>query len=253
MTSDFRNDIICNSNSDIMEYLIQKLESRRKNITKYANIINLIDSFESFYQRKKDIFLLFSNLEEELHQASLAIKALVVQNKALSKENTNIIINENNYNKLLKENNYLLKENNKYARQLKELNNKSISPKRSKSPTFGNNTKTKIHYVNKNKNKYQPLNKNNNKKFEIMSNYNKNINNKNNVKNNENNIKKKEKNKENIYNYDLDLNDIEQLKNAKNIIKDMKKNKNKLKEVIDEHFGKNQTQGNRNNNYWKND
>ena len=246
MSSEFNNYIICKSNPDIMEYLIQKLESRKKNLSKYANIINSIDSFESFYLKKKDIFLLFKNLEEELHQASLAIKALVVQNKALSKESTNTIISENNYNKLLKENNYLLKENNKYAQQLKELNNKNKSPKRSKSPTFG--TTTKSNYGNRNK--YQPVNQSN--KFEIMHNYNKNINNKNNLKNNVNNIKKKDNNKEDINNYDLDLNDIGQLKNAKNIINDMKKNKSKLKEVIDEHFGRNQTQGNRFNNYWKN-
>ena len=250
MSSEFCNNIICNSNPDIMEYLIQKLESRKNNLSKYANIINSIDSFESFYQRKKDIFLLFKNLEEELHQASLAIKALVVQNKALSKETSNTIISEKNYNKLLQENNYLLKENNKYAQQLKKLNNKSLSPKRAKSPTFGTTAKSKINFDNKNRNKYQPVDKSN--KFEIMHNYNKNINNKSNLNNNANNIKKKENNKEDVYNYDLDLNEIDQLKNAKNIIKDMKKNKNKLKEVIDEHFGRNQTQGNRKNNYWKN-
>ena len=250
MSNEFSNDIICISNPDIMEYLIQKLESRKNNLSKYANIINSIDSFESFYQRKKDIFLLFKNLEEELKQASLAIKALVVQNKALSKETTNTIINEKNYNKLLQENNYLLKENHNYAQQLKELNNKNKSPKRAKSPTFGTNAKSKINSDYKNRNKYQTVDKSN--KFDIMQNYNKNINNKNNLKNNVNNIKKKENNKEDVYNYDLDLNDIDQLKNAKNIIKDMKKNKSKLKELIDEHFGRNQTQRNRNNNYWKN-
>lgn len=143
MSNEFSNDIICISNPDIMEYLIQKLESRKNNLSKYANIINSIDSFESFYQRKKDIFLLFKNLEEELKQASLAIKTLVIQNKALSKETTNTIINEKNYNKLLQENNYLLKENNKYTHQLKALNNKNKSPKRAKSPTFGNKCEIK--------------------------------------------------------------------------------------------------------------
>ena len=234
MSNEFSNDIICISNPDIMEYLIQKLESRKKNLCKYANLINSIDSFESFYQRKTDIFLLFKNLEEELKQASLAIKALVVQNKALSKETTNTIINEKNYNKLLQENNYLLKENHNYAQQLKELNNKNKSPKRAKSPTFGTNAKSKINYNNKNTNKYQTSNKSN--KYEIIHNCNKNIDNKNNLKNSTNSIKKKENHKEDIYNYDLDLNDVNRLKNAKNIINDMKKNKSKLKEIIDEHF-----------------
>ena len=69
------------------------------------------------------------------------------------------------------------------------------------------------------------------------------------------NIKKKSnktnyKTKDNIY--DLDIGDVNQLKNVKNIIKDNKNNKNKLKEVIDEHFGRNQTEGNKRNIYFKN-
>ena len=62
--------------------------------------------------------------------------------------------------------------------------------------------------------------------------------------------KKNYKTKDNIY--DLDIGDVNQLKNVKNIIKDNKNNKNKLKEVIDEHFGRNQTEGNKRNIYFKN-
>ena len=240
MSIDIRNDIISNSNADIMEYLIQKLESRKRNLSKYANIFNSIDSFESFYQRRKDIFLLFKNMEEELHQASLAIKALIVQNKALSQESTSTINFQKNYNKLLQENNYLLKENNNYAKQLNELNNKNRSPKRAVSPSFTPKLKHKYNFNNKNEN----LNNNN---FEKRLNYSKNIN------TNKNKVKKKENNNGDILNYDLDLNDIGQLKNVKNIMKDMKRNKNKLKEVIDQHFGRNQIEGNRNNIYLKND
>ena len=238
MSTEFRNDIICNSNPNIIEYLIQKLESRKKNLSKYANIISTIDSFESFYQKKKDIFLLFQNLEEELHQASLALKALVVQNKALSQESINSKDIGNDYKKLLQENNYLLKENCYYAKQIEELNNKSKSPKKQKSPAFSTSSKSRF-------NKYQPLHKNN---FE-----NKNIINKNRKnKNNYNNKKRENSNKYN-FNYDFDLNDINQLKNAKNIMKDMKNNKNKLKQVINEHFGRINTQINKNNLYLKND
>ncbi len=86
MPSEIRNDIICNSNPDIMEYLILKLESRQRNLAKYANIFNEIDSIESFYLKRQDIFNLFQNLEEEIRQTALAIKALLVQNKALSHE-----------------------------------------------------------------------------------------------------------------------------------------------------------------------
>ena len=241
MSSEIRNDIICNSNADIMEYLIQKLESRQRNLSKCANIFNTIDSFESFYQRRKDIFNLFNNLEEELHQAALAIKALMVQNKALSQESIEIKTIQKNYNKLLQENNFLLLENNEYAKKLKELNNNNIkSPKRAKSPNFGGTPRYKFNYNNKNNNlnKYKTKKGNYEKKIE----YNNKINNL-----NKNNIKKKQ-NTDVGYNYDLDLNDIEQLKNAKNIMKDMKDNKNKLKKVIEEHFGKSP-----NNNYFKNE
>ena len=237
MSIEFRNDIICNSNPNIMEYLIQKLESRQKHLSKYANIINTIDSFESFYQKKKDIFLLFQDLEEELNQASLAIKALVVQNKALAQESINTNDIENNYKKLLQENNYLLKENCNYAKKLEELNNKSKSPKKLKSPSFSIGSKSRF-------NKYQSLNKNNIENKNII---NKTIKNKNNINN-----KKKENSNKYTFNYDLDLNEINQLKNAKNIMKDMKNNKNKLKEVINEHFGRIHTQVNRNNLYLKN-
>ena len=233
MSYDIRNDIISNSNADIMEYLIQKLESRQRNLSKCANIFNTIDSYETFYQRRKDIFNLFKNLEEELHQAALAIKALMIQNKALSQENIDTINIQKNYNKLLQENNYLLLENNDYAKKLNEIKNIK-SPKRAQSPSFGKTSKTKYNNNKSiNMNKYKP-----------KGNYEKRVDYNNNIKNyNKNNIKRKQ-NSEDIINYDLDLNDIEQLKNAKNIMKDMKDNKNKLKRVIEEHFGKNQINNN---------
>ena len=238
MSSIIRNDIICNSNPDIMEYLILKLESRQRNLAKCANIFNEIDSFESFYQKRKDIFNLFQNLEEELKQAALAIKALLTQNKALSHESINSNNIQKDYKKLLLENNYLMKENNNYAQKLKNLKINDKIVIRGKSPTFGRITKTKNDYINKSKNRYEPAKKVNDKK---KSNYNMNINKRYNKINN----RSKDKN------YELDLDDIEQLKNVKNIIKDRKNNKNKLREVIDEHF-KNQTEGNIRNVDFKN-
>jgi hypothetical protein len=180
MSYDLRNDIISNSNSDIMEYLVQKLESRERNLSKCANFFNAIDSFETFYQKRKDIFNLFKSLEEEIHQAALAIKALLVQNKALSKENVDSKFNQRDYNKLLQENNYLLIENNKYAKKLKDLNNYNKSPKRAKSPSF--HEVSKIKTDNRDKNKKKPLKKINSGKKTNYSSY-KNIN-KNKNKNN---------------------------------------------------------------------
>lgn len=258
MSNEIRNDIICNSNIDIMEYLILKLESRQRNLSKYANIFNSIDSYESYYQKRKDIFLLFKYLEEELHQAALAIKALVIQNKSLSKESIDTKSFQRNYNKLLQENNYLLIENNNYAQKLKEINNnnnynRNKSPKRVKSPSFSSVSNKKISYDNKsikNQKHSKPMKSVSSSKSTISNSKTNHIN-KN--KNNKNNIKVKlNKDEDDIYNCDLDLNDVRQLRNVKNIMRDMKNNKNKLREVIDEHFGRNQTTGNRRNNNFKN-
>ena len=229
MSSEHRKDITSNLNPEIMDYLIEKLESRQKNLLKYANIFSTIDTFESFYQRRKDIYALFKHLEEDLHQTALAIKALVIQNKVLYNENMSTVNFEKKYNKLLQENNYLFKENFNYAQKFKELSNKIETPKRKINSSF-------IHAKKSSFNKYKPSNK-------------KNI-----IKNNSNylnNTKNKNINKKNIYsnedifNYALDLNDLEQLKNVKNIMKDMNNKKNKVKEMINEHFSSNQIQKNR--------
>ena len=239
MSYELRNDIISNLNSDIMEYLVQKLESRERNLSKYANFFNTMDSFETFYQKKKDILNLFKSLEEEIHQATLAIKALLMQNKALSKENVDTQVNQRDYNKLLRENNYLLIENNKYAKKLKYLNN-NRSTYRAKSPSF--NKVSKIKMENKDKNKNEPLKKINSGKKINYTSY-KNINkNKilNNRKINENKSKNHLSNIEDIYNYDINIDNFNRLKNIKNIMKDLENNKAKLKEVINEHL-KNKT------------
>ena len=236
---------MCNEiKTDIIEYLIQKLESREKNLSKYTNTFIAINSFEEFYQKRKDIINLFKNLEDDLHQTILALKYMMVQNKALSQENIDNKLNQKNYDKLLQENNYLLIENNKYAQKIKELNNKNKNPKftkRAKSPTFNGIYKTISYDNNSNKNKNKPL-KNNISGNKITK-----INNINNLKKN-NNIKRPYR-IEDIYNYNLELNDLDKLKNIKNIMNEINTNKNKLKEVIDEHFEKNKTQGNRINNY----
>ena len=230
MSLNKRNKIISESSPDIMEYLIQKLESRQRNLVSYVNLFNSINSIEAFYLKKKDIFNLFQNLEEEFRQASLAIKALMVQNKALSEENLQFLNIKKNNDKLLRENNYLLKENNNLSQKLKEINIPNIFGKRAKSPTYNNEYQKYKFNAKSNQNKSNipndkfsgnktSYNYNNYKKMKIQN------------KLNNNNVKMNES-------YD----DIKGLKNVKNIIEDMKKNKMKLKEVVNEHFGKNYNQ-----------
>ena len=237
MSNERGNNIISKSNNEIMEYLIQKLESRERNLSKYSNIFSEIDSFDSFHQKRKDIFILFKNLEEELHQAAFAIKALMNQNKAISQENLTNKILKNNYNKLLQENNYLLIENNNFAQELKKLKNKKNkngSAQKVRNPSFSNFSTAKFNNFNEIRNNYQPLNRVGSTKKNNYNNIKKNINKKNN--------NNKKKNVDDIYNFDLELNEIDKLKNIKNIMQKIKSNKNKLKEAIEQHFAKNPIQ-----------
>ena len=208
------------------------MESRQRNLFNYANIFNSINSIESFYIKRKDIFNLFQNLEEELRQASLAMKALMVQNKALSEENAKILNIKKNYNKLLNENNYLLKENNNLSEKLKDFNEQDKIIKREKSPTYKFNKNNKLSQIKKNQiktklygNKTSYSNTNINKISNKLK-----LNNK--LSNNNNNLSMSES-----------FDDIKGLKNAKNIMANRQKNKILLKEIVNEHFEKNNFQG----------
>jgi len=237
MSSERGNYTKNKSNSEIMEYLIQKLESRERNLSKYSNIFNTIDSFDTFHQKRKDIFILFKNLEEELHQAAFAIKALMNQNKAITQENLSNKILKKNYNKLLQENNYLLIENNNFAQELKELKNRKMkneSAHKVRNPSFSNLTTAKFNNFNDIRNNYQPMKRVSSAK-KINYNIKKNSKNKNKNKN-------KKKIMDDIYNFDLELNEIDKLKNIKSIMQKIKNNKNKLKEVIEQHFAQNAIQ-----------
>ena len=224
MSLNFKNKIISESSPDIMEYLIKKLETRQRNLYNYANMFNSINSIEEFYLKRKDIFNLFQNLEEELRQASLAIKALMVQNKVLSEENIKSLNIKKTNKKLLNENNYLLKENNNLTQKLKKNNEKQILDERNKSPSFNKDYQNYKFRNNVIQNKKY---KTNYKLNECKSNNNK-------ESNNNRNNKFKNKNIHLNESYD----DIKGLKDVKSIMENMKANKIKLKEVINEHFGK---------------
>ena len=235
MSLDIRNNVICDSSHDIMEYLIKKLESRQRNLNGYANLFNSINSIEDFYLRRKDLFNLFQNLEEELRQASLAIKALMIQNKALSEESIQFKDNKINFFKILIENNCLHKENNNLTKKLKELKSENIKTfeKRMKSPKFNND-------FQKNKLKTNKSFQNTKQKINIKPYGNRtcyNTKNFNKKKVNQKMALNNNKIKNGHLNESYD--DIKELKNVRTIMEDMKKNKLKLKEIVNEHLGKN--------------
>ena len=216
------------SNLDVMNYLIQKLDFRQKKIIKFKNLFKELDSFESFYSQRKEIYLLLNNLEEDLKQASYAIKALLLQNKSLIKDiNTRIAENKVISNEL----NLTLGENQNLKMKLENLDTNEVK----KNEIINNN-------INKINNNNNLVNVNiESIKVDDEGEYDepqmKNIN----LKSN-NNIKMESNNKNEDFNYE---NNYEQLANVKNIMNEIRNNKQNLKRIIEEHL-KNQNKNNSN-------
>ena len=226
ISNNCNNNKTNDSNLDVMNYLIQKLEFRQKKIIKFKNLFKELDSFESFYSQRKEIYLLLNNLEEDLKQASYAIKALLLQNKSLIKDiNTKISENKNISNEL----NLTLGENQNLKMKLENLN------------TNESKNYDKINYnINKiNNNDLLNVNIESIKvddEGEFDEPQMKNINLKNNNVKMENDYKSEDFNYE--YNYG-------QLANVKNIMNEIRNNKQNLKRIIEEHL-KNQNKNNSN-------
>ena len=205
-------NITSETSLEIMNYLVQKLEARQKKVLKFKNVFQELDSFESFYSQRNEIFLLLNNLEEDLKQATFAIKALIMQNKALLKE-INIKTNENK--NVLNKLNFTLGENENLKLKLNQQNdniNFNISYPIDINNNNLSNTNIKQIKIDDEEEYEEPKIKN----LDIRDN---NIINENNNNNN----------------FD-EMNKYEQLSNVKNIIKDMRNNKRDLKRIIEQHF-----------------
>ena len=201
---------INDTNLEVMNYLIQKLESRKKKIIKFKNLFRELDSFESFYLQRKEIYILLNDLEEDLKQSSFAIKALVLQNKALLKE-INIKINEKKT--ISNQLNFTLGENQNLKLKLNNINEKIIY-----TIPFSNNNINNNNLLNVNIDSIKVDDEEEYEEPEIKNLLIKN----NNSNNNMNNLEKQNK--------------FEQLYNVKNIMKEMRNNKRDLKKIIEEHF-----------------
>ena len=207
------------SNLEVMNYLIQKLDFRQKKIIKFKNLFKELDSFESFYSQRKEIYLLLNNLEEDLKQAAYAIKALLLQNKSLIKDiNTRILDNKNLSNEL----NLTLGENENLKMKIQNLN-------------INQNKMNEVINYNLNSNNNDLVNINiDSIKVDDEGEFDepkmKNIN----LKNTTNNVKI------NNYNYlnkeMIQETNYEQLSDIKNIMNEMRNNKRNLKKIIEEHF-----------------
>ena len=201
---------------EAMEYLIQKLESRYSSILKMNKLMDSLNSSDTFFSLRKDIKLLFNDLEEDFRQGIFAIKALTSQNKQLfdnlkikNKENKNLTEQLNNFssseNKNLKMQNIInIKDND--TQIIRKDNSKKDINVRNNYDKYENNIENESGSGGGNKN-YNSM-KNNSKKLD------------------EKEIEQLKKN-----NYEF-----EQLSNVKNIMDNMKKNKLKLKIAIEQHF-----------------
>jgi len=207
MSIDNSNQLYDGSFIEAMKYLINKLESRYNSILKFNKLIDSSDSPNPLFSIKKDLKLLFNDLQEDFRQGIFAIKALTTYNKNILEE---LKIREKENKNLTEQLNSILSENkNLKLKIIKSIEN---------IPQIKMDSSKKDLILN------EDLDNNENAQEE--ENYQKR--NYTNV-NMRNNIKEVEKFKKN--NYELD-----QLSNVKNIMDNMKKNKLKLKNAIEQHF-----------------
>ena len=80
------NEYTDNSSIEIMSYLIKKLESNYSSLLKFNNLLDSLDSPDSFFSLRKDLKLLFKDLIDNFNQGIFAIKALTNQNKKILEE-----------------------------------------------------------------------------------------------------------------------------------------------------------------------
>lgn len=209
------------SKEDVMEYLIQKLDARQKKVAKYKNLIKTIDSFESYFAQRKEIYILLNNLEEDLKQATFAIKALVIQNKTILNDyNKQINDNKTIFNRL----NFVIGENENLKLQLMK-NNQSIE-----NDDLINQNIDQNNYIDERIDNIQQMKDNNDEEEEEDEPK---------IQKLEDFIPERMKNNVNNNNVNKNINNssnYNQLSNIKNIMKDIKKNKLELKQIIEQHF-----------------
>ena len=204
--------------SDIMKYLVEKLEARYNSILNFNKLIDSYNSTNDFFSLKDELKQLFNDLENDFRQGILAIKALSIQNKNILDD---LKIKNKEYKNIMEQLNNISSENKDLKSQIVKLKDKSsinIKKDDSKNKFTLNNNINEKEKENKHQDKFLNNKKNNfefdNDKIEIK-------------KENEQ-LKKNNK-------YEL-----EQLSNVKNIMDNIKKNKMKLKMAIEQHFVNNQ-------------
>jgi len=169
--SDF-ND---NSVTEIMSYLIKKLDSNYSIILKFNNLLDSSETPESFFNLRNDLKLLFNDLTENLKQGIFAIKALTNQNKKILEE---MKLKDFENKEIVEQLNNLNTENKKLKTQIIKIKDKDIADNLEKNEDYKIINKNKE--INNNNDYNNNYNYNNKYEFAQLSN----------VKNIMNNIKK---------------------------------------------------------------
>ena len=154
------NEYTDNSSLEIMSYLIKKLESNYSSLLQFNNLLDSLDSPDSFFSLRKDLKLLFKDLIDNFNQGIFAIKALTNQNKKILEEmklkdfeNKEIIeqLNKiNTENKTLKSQVIKIKEENVMENLENFEENKKEEIRKEK-----NSDKRKEEKLSNNNNKYE--------------------------------------------------------------------------------------------------
>ena len=173
--SDF-ND---NSVTEIMSYLIKKLESNYSIILKFNNLLDSSETPESFFNLRNDLKLLFNDLTENLKQGIFAIKALTNQNKKILEE---MKLKDFENKEIVEQLNNLNNENKKLKAQIIKIKDKDIADNLEKNEDYKIINKNKEINNNNNYSNNNYCNNNYNNKYEFAQ--------LSNVKNIMNNIKK---------------------------------------------------------------
>jgi hypothetical protein len=74
------------SKRNVIEYLINKLESRAKYMRKVRLATISLKSVNDFFENKKHMMKIFSEIEDDLNQGACALKVIHLQNKDLSEQ-----------------------------------------------------------------------------------------------------------------------------------------------------------------------
>lgn len=220
--SSFDNSVHSTSqqSTQLLDYLIRKLEARGKTISKY--VLTLLNNKQFVLPIKNDIISLLNDLEIDLKQAASAIKALLSENKILAIKRTTAEINRNTeriIEKLNKENSRLHAENESLLMQVQHHNTQQW-PIMKEDDDVGNDNDNTVNILHKQLTDISEKNERIN--MEVAS------------------------NKMDMQ-FSKGRNKNASYSNLNKIIENLKQNKCKLKQVIKQHFESNNNKNNNNN------